>query len=71
MKIIFTVDTVEPDEEVRAKRMINSDDAFSLLWDIDSYCRGLLKYSDEQICEKHLEEIRSMIGESNLMELYQ
>jgi hypothetical protein len=77
MKITFELKGIE--EEDKAQRILRGDEVFSLLWDIDQHIRGKLKYypefktKDEEITylTEQLEEVRTMIHENNILDLYQ
>lgn len=63
--------TIEEEDKIKAKRLVSCDDAFGLLWDIDQHCRGILKYDEKKTRDEALEEIREMIYESSLLDLWQ
>lgn len=53
-----------PDEQVELNAAMQGGDAKGVIWDVDQYCRGVLKHgepSDET--RRHLEEIRELIRE--------
>jgi hypothetical protein len=53
-----------PDEQVELNAAMQGRDAKIVIWEVDQYCRGLLKHgtiSDETA--KHLERIREMLRE--------
>jgi hypothetical protein len=53
-----------PDEQVEFNAAMQGRDAKIVIWEVDQYCRGLLKHgtiSDETA--KHLEHIREMLRE--------
>jgi hypothetical protein len=53
-----------PDEQADFDAAMQGRDAKIVIWEIDQYCRGLLKHgtiSDETA--KHLEHIREMLRE--------
>jgi hypothetical protein len=62
--------TIEEKDISQAKRLLSTDDVFGLLWDIDAKLRGYLKYGTELDKEQIMEEIRDMIGEENLLDLW-
>ena len=72
MKVTIEVDT---DDEVpnKAMRMMQADDAFGLLWDMDEVLRNLDKHGipEGKSAEDIVIEIRTMIAESNLMRLWE
>ena len=69
MKITFEITELE--EQEKAERMLKADDAFCLLFGIDNYCRGIQKYDEgKPTKERILEDIREMIEESNLRDLW-
>lgn len=63
--------TIEEKDKLKAKRILAADDAFSLLWDIDQKCREVIKYQNvsEETANK-IQEIRDMIWEDNILELF-
>lgn len=76
MKITFELEGLE--EEKKAERILRSDDAFSLLWDLDNFCRNKIKYGMEEgdgkkikTPEDALQAIRDEIHETNLLELWE
>ena len=62
--------TIEENDIEKAKRILNADDAFSLLWGIDNLLRGYVKHGTEKTREEVCDEVRDMICESGLMELW-
>lgn len=62
--------TIEEKDNTKAKRLLSTDDVFGLLWDIDSKLRGYLKYGTELDKDQVMEEIRDMISEENLLDLW-
>ena len=69
MRGILTFNLNNEDDITRHLRAIHADEAFSLIWDIDQKLRSVLKYN-EKVEEKDFEEIREMIYETKLMEMY-
>ena len=63
--------TIEEEDIEKAERLLRTDEAFSLLWDIDKKLRGYLKYGTEKTAEEIMEEIREMINEDLILNLYQ
>lgn len=64
--------TIEEKDKLKAKRILATDDAFSLLWDIDQKCRETIKYKEiSKETETVIQEIRDMIWEDNLLDLYE
>lgn len=63
--------TIEEKDIEKAKRILSTDDAFSLLWEIDQCCRSIIKYDEKIDRDESLAKIRDMISESNLLDLYQ
>jgi hypothetical protein len=54
-----------PDEQTEFDAARQGSEAKAVLWDIDQYCRGVLKHgspSDETV--RHLEHIRTSIRET-------
>ncbi len=76
MKMTLNLDTTE--EQDKAERLLKADDAFSLIWDIDQYLRDIQKYGVSNMRQgkkdpskdEVMEEVREMIAESNLMDLW-
>jgi len=71
MKITFEFDGDTEREE--AERVLRVSEPFSLLWDIDQRLRDIQKYhSDEEkpTKEELIEELRGMIHENNILDLY-
>jgi hypothetical protein len=58
-------------DKKKAKRILSTDDAFGLLWDIDNTLRGYLKYGTEKTASEIMEEIRNMIYQDNILDLYE
>ena len=53
-----------PDEQTELNAAMQGRDAKIVIWEVDQYCRGLLKHgtiSDETA--KHFEQIREMLRE--------
>lgn len=65
-------DDDEPDGTDRLQRMLRADDAFHRLSELDEKLRGIIKHDDsyDDRTIKLLEELRSMIHEDGLMELW-
>jgi hypothetical protein len=57
-------------DKAEAKRMLAADDAFYLLLDIETTLRGYLKYGTKKNKQKIMEEVRNVINDSCLLELY-
>jgi hypothetical protein len=70
MKVNIEMELKDGYDEEKLKRIVHSDDAFSLIWDIDSKIRNHLKYGSEENDVETLEGIREMICESKLMEYW-
>lgn len=66
MNVTFNIDCNDMHSENKLKRLVNTDEAFDLIWDIDNKIRNHLKYGDEKNDVSILEEIRGDIAESNL-----
>ena len=63
--------TIEENDKDEAERILSYSKSLSLIWDIDQRCREICKYGEpSKETEKILEEIRNMIAESNLMEIW-
>ena len=62
--------TIEEDNIDMAQRLTQCDNAFGLLWDIDMKCRDYQKYGTKKTKLEILAEIRELIQESHLMDLY-
>jgi len=53
-----------PDEQVELTAAMQGADAKSVLWQVDQYCRGVLKHGEPSAeTRKHLEEIREALRE--------
>jgi hypothetical protein len=64
--------TIEENDKTKAKRILAVDDVFSLLWDIDQKCRDTIKYKPIlNETEMALQEIRDMIWNENLLDLWE
>ena len=57
-------------DKAEAKRMLAADDAFYLLLDIETTLRGYLKYGTKKNKQEIMEEVRNVINDSCLLELY-
>lgn len=54
-----------PDEQAEFDAARQGSEAKSALWDIDQYCRGILKHgSPSKETREHLEHIRTLIHET-------
>lgn len=54
-----------PDEQTEFDCARQGSEAKALLWDIDQYCRGILKHgSPSEETRRHLEHIRTLIHET-------
>lgn len=66
--------TIEEDNIEEAQRLLRATEAFGLLWDIDQRIRQYIKYEEgNEGCakpEKVLDEIREMIWEDKILDLY-
>jgi len=73
MKVKIIHELNEEDSD-KAKRLMCTDDAFSLLWDIvNTDIRSYFKYNhnpSKEEAEKVLDKIRDNIHESGLLDLY-
>jgi hypothetical protein len=57
-----------PEEEREFRIAINSGDISACLWEIDQYCRNILRHGDPaQELKIHLEHIRKIIFESDAL----
>lgn len=57
-----------PEEKRELKLALNSGEIYSCLWEVDQYCRGILKHGDpSQEIREHLENIRRIILESEAL----
>ncbi len=53
-----------PDEQVELNAAMQGGDAKAAIWNIDQYCRGVLKHGEPSPeTRRHLEEIREMLRE--------
>ena len=69
-KLILEFNTDTDDGEEKVKRVIHTDDAFSLIFEISSEIRTHLKHGDDKDNIRVLERIQEMIYESGLLEMY-
>lgn len=76
MKISFELEGLE--EERRAQRLLHAEEAFSLLWELDNFCRNKIKYGMNEgngqnikTPEDALQAIRDEIHETSLLELWE
>lgn len=54
-----------PDEQVEFDAARQGSEAKAVLWDIDQYCRGILKHgSPSEETREHLEHIRQLVYET-------
>jgi len=53
-----------PDEQVEFTAALQGADAKSAIWQVDQYCRSILKHGEpSEETRRHLEEIREMLRE--------
>lgn len=53
-----------PDEQVELNAAIQGGDAKATIWQVDQYCRGLLKHgAPSEETRQHLERIRDILRE--------
>ena len=53
-----------PDEQPELTAAMQGGDAKATIWNVDQYCRGVLKYGEpSEETRRHLEEIREMLRE--------
>jgi len=53
-----------PDEQTELNAAMQGADAKSAIWQVDQYCRGVLKHGEPSAeTRRHLEEIREMLRE--------
>jgi hypothetical protein len=53
-----------PDEQVELNAAMQGRDAKGACWDVDQYCRSILKHGEpSEEMRRHLEEIREMLRE--------
>lgn len=63
--------TIEEKDLQKARRLLATDDVFSLLWELDQKMREYQKYGyGEKTIDDILDELRDMIHEENLLDLY-
>lgn len=71
MNVTMEVDT---DDEVPSKaiRMMQCDDAYALLWDMDGTLRNWEKHGipEGKTAETIVEDLRAMIADSDLLRLW-
>ena len=63
--------TIEEHDKQKAKLLMANDDAFTLLWEIDQYCRSQIKYAEKKDVDEILDTIRGMIWEDNILDLWE
>lgn len=68
-KMIFTF---EEGDGAAAQRLLRCNDAFSCLWEVDQHLRGIIKHNEtfDEPTITMLEEIRRMLNEDGLLELW-
>jgi len=74
VRIEFELNPYEEGAEIR--RILNRDDAYAALWDVDQSLRAKLKYSEDEWMQNegiqnYLESLREMIYESGVMRDYE
>jgi len=53
-----------PAEQTEFTAAVQGADAKSVIWQVDQYCRGILKHGEPSAeTRRHLEEIREMLRE--------
>lgn len=53
-----------PDEQVEFNAAMQGRDAKSTIWEVDQYCRGIIKHGSQgDLVAMHLETIREMLRE--------
>jgi len=68
MKITFELDDIEEGE--KAERLLRTDEVFSLLWAISEKLNSYEKHDTKKTKEKIIDEIREMIWENDILNLY-
>lgn len=69
-RLIATFDFSDPEDRDNLKRVVFTDDAFGLLWDIAQDIRAFNKYGGEKTAQAKLDEINDAIHESGLLDMY-
>jgi len=72
MKIIYELDSENPDHRTDIEVMHNARNYYKALWEIDQLVRSWQKYGGDrkhETVEKLLSEIRSMISETGAIEV--
>ena len=69
-KLIATFNFSDPEDRDTLKRVVFTDDAFGLLWDIAQDIREFNNYGGEKTAQEKLDEISDAIHESKLLDLY-
>jgi dihydroxyacetone kinase len=60
----FTIRFRLPEEQPELTAAMQGADAKSVLWQVDQYCRGVLKHGEPSAeTRRHLEEIRETLRE--------
>ena len=53
-----------PDEQVELNAAMQGRDAKSTIWEVDQYCRGIIKHGSQgDLVAMHLETIRDILRE--------
>lgn len=53
-----------PDEQAQLDASLQGRDAKSTIWDVDQYCRNIIKHGEpSEETARHLERIRDMLRE--------
>jgi hypothetical protein len=61
---------IKTKDEDKAKRLIHCDDAFRLIWEISQKLREYNKYQPDKTRDEIIDELNELIGEENILELY-
>lgn len=62
---------IKTHDKSEMQQLIHASEAYSLVWEIDQYCRQILKYEGKETRNEALEHIRRAIGESDIMRFFE
>ncbi len=66
-----TTYVIKTHDKSEMQQLIHASEAYSLLWEIDQYCRQVLKYEGKETRDEALGHIRRTIGESEIMRFFE
>ena len=62
--------TIEEKDKNKALMLLRNDEALALLWELDQKLREYQKYDLEKSRDDVLDELRAMIWENNILDLW-